>query len=91
MKTSDREIVLHKIAEVEQQIAGLQEQQKEAETTLLSLRKQLQQNDFETASREKQSEKDHASTVQNLGNRSMHCPTTLTLMRATERGGTLSP
>ncbi len=41
MKTSDREIILQTIAEVEQQIARLRKQQQEAETILRSLKERL--------------------------------------------------
>ena len=41
METSERESLLRQIAEVEQQLARLQEQQEEAETALRSLRERL--------------------------------------------------
>ncbi len=63
---SDRNSILRQIVAAERQIACLQEQTEEAETTLWSLRKQLERGDFETASRENHSGKGHAPAAQNL-------------------------
>ncbi len=66
MEISDRKSILSQIAEVERKIARLQEQRKEAETILLSLRRQLERGDFETASTDKYTDKDYSPTAQNL-------------------------
>ncbi len=63
---SDRDSILRQIAEVEKQIACLQEQKVYAETTLRSLRNQLEGTDSETAITKKLSDKDHIPTAQNL-------------------------
>ena len=63
MQPSDRKSILRRIAKVEQQIARLKEQHEEAETTLRSLRKQLERDDAETTSEEKHSDEVHAATT----------------------------
>jgi superfamily II DNA or RNA helicase len=66
MKTSDREIVLHKIAEVEQQITRLRKQQEEAESTLISLREHLASSDGETPHKPEHPAEAPVSTATNL-------------------------
>ena len=48
MSISDRERILRRIAEVEDRISNLREQQEEAEATLRSLRDQLGRSDPES-------------------------------------------
>jgi len=66
MKTSDREIVLHKIAEVEQQITRLRKQQEEAKSTLISLREHLASSDGETPHKPEHPAEAPVSTATNL-------------------------
>jgi len=66
METSDRNSIIRRIAEVEGQIARLQEQQEKAEATLRSLRKQLERDNAETTNNKKQADQAHSSTAENL-------------------------
>jgi hypothetical protein len=66
METSDRNSIIRRIAEVEEQIARLQEQQGKAEATLRSLRKQLERDSAETTNNKKQADQAHSSTAENL-------------------------
>ena len=63
---TDRNCILRRIAEVEKQIACLQEQRGEAETILRSLHEQLERTDVETAGTKKRLDKDRIATAQSL-------------------------
>jgi hypothetical protein len=63
---SDRNHILRRIAEVEKQIACLQEQEEEAETILRSLQDQLERTDSETPGTKKHSDKVRIATAQSL-------------------------
>lgn len=75
MEISAREIILRKIAAVEQKITRLQKQQEESETTLRSLRGRLTPDNKETTHKPKHPAEAPVSTEENLGNCSMHCST----------------
>lgn len=66
MEIFDREIILQKIAEVEQQIARLLKQQEEAETILKSLRGRLTPGNKETTHKPKHPTEAPVSTEANL-------------------------
>ncbi|GAG85978.1 unnamed protein product, partial [marine sediment metagenome] len=66
MKTSDREIILQRISEVERQITRLQKQQKEAESTLLSLKANLTSCDDEALNKPEHPAEAPVSTATNL-------------------------
>jgi hypothetical protein len=66
METPARNSILRRIAKVEEQIARLQEHQEKAETTLRSLRKQLERDDAKTTSNKKHADHAHSSTAENL-------------------------
>ena len=66
METSDRKNILQEITEVEQRIARLQKQQKEAETKLRSLRKCLAPDDSGTTHSSAHTVEPPISTATNL-------------------------
>jgi len=66
METLDRNSILGRIAEVEEQIARLQGQQEKAEATLRSLQKQLERDDAKTTGNKKHADQAHASTTEHL-------------------------
>jgi superfamily II DNA or RNA helicase len=66
METPARNSILRRIAKVQEQIARLQEHQEKAETTLRSLRKQLERDDAKTTSNKKHADHAHSSTAENL-------------------------
>ena len=66
MSTSDRTSVLRQIADIEEQLARLREQQEDAEATLRSLRTQLELDETTFRSNEDNSEQAHPPTPENL-------------------------
>ncbi|MFQ5644076.1 MAG: DEAD/DEAH box helicase family protein [Thiogranum sp.] len=66
MKTSDREIILQRISEVERQITQLRKQQEEAESTLISLQEHLASSDDETPHKPEHPAEAPVSTATNL-------------------------
>jgi hypothetical protein len=66
MSTSDRTSVLRQIADIEEQLARLREQQEDAEATLRSLRTQLELDETTFRSNEDNSEQAHPPTPGNL-------------------------
>jgi len=61
MQISDRRSIIRRIAEIENRIAYLQEQQEEAEATLRSLREQLARGDTEISVTQKHTDEAHGS------------------------------
>jgi superfamily II DNA or RNA helicase len=66
MQRHDHRDILRRIAELEQQIARLQEQQEEAEATLRSLRTQLERDEAAPSSKEEISDQAQVLTAENL-------------------------
>ena len=66
MQRHDHRDILRRIAELEQQIARLQEQQEEAEATLRSLRTQLERDEAAPSSKEEISDQAQVLTAEDL-------------------------
>jgi len=63
MQNSDRKSILQRIAKTQKRLARLQEQQKEAETTLRSLQEQLVRSDAKATSLREHTDEAHASEL----------------------------